>query len=108
MTAAAGRALFSGGGVQVVQVDRGRCAVLRFVGTNSGLLAEWTGKHLRGVKGAVAVNARELSGVDPEFVQVLLDHAAKKPMALVAPPKALVEILEQTGSRDRIPFFSGE
>ncbi len=49
MTAAAGRALFSGGGVQVVQVDRGRCAVLRFVGASSGLLVEWAGRQLRGV-----------------------------------------------------------
>jgi serine phosphatase RsbU (regulator of sigma subunit) len=108
MSAGAGRALFSGGGVQVVQVDRGRCAILRFIGAMSGLLVEWTGKHLRDAKTAVAINTRELTGIDAEFVQVLLDHAAKKPLALISPPKALIEILEQTGSRDRVPVFSGE
>ena len=108
MSAGAGRALFSGGGVQVVGIDHGRCTILRFIGANSPLLIDWTITALRAAKNAVAVNAREMTGIDAEFVQVLLDHAAKKPLALVSPPKALLDILEQTGSRDRIPLFSGE
>lgn len=108
MSSAAGRALFSGGGVQVVQVDQGRCAILRFIGANSPLLIDWTTTALRAAKTAVAINARELTGIDAEFVQALLDQAARKSIALVSPPKELIEILEQTGSRDRIPLFSGE
>jgi serine phosphatase RsbU (regulator of sigma subunit) len=108
MSAGAGRALFSGGGVQVVQVDRGRCAILRFIGANSSLLGEWTAKFLKSAKTAVAINARELTGVDAPFVQVLLDHSAKKQLALLSPPAALIEILESTGQSNRIPLFSGE
>ena|SRR5579859_2156094 len=108
MSLGAGRALFSGGGVQVIQVDRGRCAIYRYLGANSPLLIDWTASALRAAKTAVAVNARELTGIDPEFVQILLSHAAKKPFALVSPPKELIEILGQTGSLDRIPIFSGE
>ncbi|MBV8879630.1 MAG: serine/threonine-protein phosphatase [Planctomycetaceae bacterium] len=108
MNTGAGRALFSGGGVQVVQVDRGRCAVLRFIGANTPLLIDWTTSALRALKTPVALNARELTGIDAEFVQVLLDHATRKPLALVSPPKELIDILEQTGSRDRIPLFSRE
>ena len=108
MSAGAGRALFSGNGVQVVQVDRGRCALYRFIGANSPLLVDWTRGALRSAKGAVAINARELSGIDAEFVQTLLDAAAKKSIALACPPGPLMEILEQTGSGERIPVFSGE
>lgn len=108
MSAGGGRALFSGGGVNVVQVDRGRTAVLRFVGANSSTLAEWTANHLKSAKTAVAVNVRELTGVDAPFVQVLLDYAAKKQLALLSPPAALIEILESTGQSGRIPLFSGE
>lgn len=108
MSSGAARALFSGGGVQVIQVDRGRCAVYRFIGANSPLLIDWTASALRAAKTTVAINARELTGIDAEFVQVLLDRAAKKPVALACPPKELIEFLEQTGSLGRIPIFSGE
>jgi len=108
MSSGAGRALFSGGGIQVVQVDRGRCAIYRFIGANSPLLIDWTTSALRAAKTSVAINAREMTGIDPEFVQVLLDQAAKKSIALVSPPKELMEILEQTKSRERISIFSGE
>lgn len=108
MSSGAGRALFSGGGVQVVQVDRGRCAILRFIGANCSTLTDWTAAALKPLKTAIVINARELSGVDAPFVQVLLDQAARKQIALAAPPPALIEILESTGSKDRIPLFSGE
>ena len=108
MSSGAGRALFSGGGVQVVQIDRGRCSIYRFIGANSPLLIDWTRSALRAAKTSIAINAREMTGIDPEFVQVLLNQAAKKSIALVSPPKDLVEILEQTKSRERIPIFSGE
>src|SRR5579862_2994820 len=91
MSSSAGRALFSGGGIQVVQVDRGRCAIYRFIGANSPLLIDWTTSALRAAKTSVAINAREMTGIDPEFVQVLLDQAAKKSIALVSPPKELME-----------------
>lgn len=108
MSAGGGRALFSGGGVNVVQVDRGKTSVLRFVGANSSALSEWTANHLKTAKTAVAVNLRELTGIDAPFAQILLDHAAKKPLALLSPPPALIEILESTSQGSRVPLFSGE
>jgi len=109
MSAEAARALFTGGNSQVIRLDRGRCAILRFIGTNSKSLVDWLGQGLREFKGAVAINARELSGIDATFVQLLLDYAARKnTVALVSPPPELLEVLDQMSARDRLPLFSGE
>jgi serine phosphatase RsbU (regulator of sigma subunit) len=104
-----GRTLYSEGAAQVFQTDRGRSAILRFVGTCTPGLVEWLYRGLREVRIPVIVNARELGAIDPPFVQRLLDHAGRKhPIALVSPPAALIEILEQLVALDRIPTFSGE
>src|SRR4029078_9589965 len=109
MSAEAARALFTGGNSQVIRLDRGRCAILRFIGTNSQSLVDWLGQGLREFKGAVVVNARELSGIDAPFVQLLLDYASRKnTIALVSPPPELLEVLDQMSARDRLPLFSGE
>jgi serine phosphatase RsbU (regulator of sigma subunit) len=110
MTAAkAGRTLYSEGGAQVIQTDRGRSALLRFLGTCTPALGEWMFGALRGFRGAVIVNARELAAIDAPFVQRILDHAARKnPIALVSPPAAMIEILEQLVALDKVPLFSGE
>ena len=103
------RTLYSEGGTQVLTTDRGRSAILRFVGTCSPALVEWLYHGLREVRTPVIVNARELAAIDPPFVQRLLDHAARKhPIALVSPPAAVIEILEQLVALDKIPIFSGE
>ena len=108
-SAAAGRALFAGTGVQVVEVLRGRCAILRFTGNCSPGLTEWLFHGLKNLRSTVAINARELSGIDAPFVQRLLDHAARKlPIALVSPPAVMIDLLEQLVALDRIPMFSGE
>ena len=78
MSAEVARALFTGGNSQVIRLDRGRCAILRFIGTNSQSLVDWLGQGLREFKGAVVVNARELSGIDATFVQLLLDPKSKE------------------------------
>jgi serine phosphatase RsbU (regulator of sigma subunit) len=110
MSSAAGvRALYAGGGVQVIEVDRGRCAILRFTGACNPGLTEWLLQGLRNRKIAVAINARELTGIDAPFVQRLLDHAGRRlPIVLVSPPAELVDLLEQLSALDRIPIFSGE
>lgn len=109
MTAEAGRALFTGGNSQVIRLDRGRCVILRFFGTNSQSLVEWLNQGLREFKGSIVVNARALTGIDATFVQLLLDYVARKnTLALVSPPGALLEVLDQMVARDRIPLFSGE
>ena len=104
-----GRTLYSEGGAQVVQTDRGRSAILRFTGTCSPALVEWLYHGLKDVRTPVILNARELSGVDPPFVQRILDHAGRKhPIALVSPPAAMIEILEQLVALEKVPIFSGE
>lgn len=104
-----GRLLYSEGGAQVIQIDRGRCSILRFSGTCTPALSEWVTQTLRGLRAAVVVSARELAGVDAPFVQRLLDHAARKnPIALASPPRAVVDLLEQLVALDKIPLFSGE
>src|SRR4029078_3276346 len=109
MSAEAARALFTGGNSQVIRLDRGRCAILRFIGTNSQSLVDWLGQGLREFKGAVVVNARELSGIDATFVQLLLDYASRKnTIALVCPPPELLEVLDQMSARDPLPLVSGE
>ena len=91
-----GRTLYSEGGVQVIEIDRGRTAILRMIGTCTPALVEWMFHALRGYRGAVLVNARELASIDAPFVQRILDHAARKhPIGLLSPPAALIEILEQ-------------
>src|SRR5260221_14166466 len=109
MSSGIGTEIFSGGGAQVIRVDRGRCAILRFLGTCNPVLVEWMADALKGYRSAVAVNARELAAIDAPFVQRLLDHAGRKlPIALVCPPAGLIEILEQLVALDRVPMFSGE
>jgi len=104
-----GRTLYQEGGVQVIEVDRGRTAILRILGTCTPALVEWMFHALRGYRGAVLVNARELSAIDAPFVQRILDHAARKhPIGLLSPPAALIEILEQLVALDKLPIFSGE
>ncbi|HZE98190.1 MAG TPA: PP2C family protein-serine/threonine phosphatase [Planctomycetota bacterium] len=109
MNSGGGRSVFADAGTQVVQLDRGRCAILRFTGQCTPLLVEWTLKSLRPFKTPVAINARELSGIDAPFVQALLDHAGRKhPIALVSPPAAMIDLLDQMAAREKIPMFSGE
>src|SRR6185436_7300921 len=82
-----GRTLYQEGGVQVIEVDRGRTAILRILGTCTPALVEWMYHALRGYRGAVLVNARELSSIDAPFVQRILDHASRKhPIGLLSPP----------------------
>src|SRR6185295_8501633 len=104
-----GKTLYSEEGAQVLQMDRGRSAILRFIGTCSPALVEWVFHGLKGFRTPVIVNARELTDVDAPFVQRLLDHAGRKlPIALVSPPAAMIEILEQLVALEKIPIFSGE
>jgi serine phosphatase RsbU (regulator of sigma subunit) len=110
MTAAnGGRELYSEGGAQVIQIERGRSQLLRFTGTCTPALVEWMFHALKSVKTPVLVNARELAAIDAPFVQRILDHATRKhPIALVSPPPAMIEILEQLVALDKVPMFSGE
>src|SRR5688572_29707241 len=104
-----GKTLFSEGGTQVIQTERGRSAILRFVGTCTPALVEWLYHGLRTVRTPVIINARDLASIDPPFVQRILDHAGRKhPIALVSPPAGMIEILEQLVALDKIPIFSGE
>jgi serine phosphatase RsbU (regulator of sigma subunit) len=107
MTAA--ETLYSEGGAQVVQIERGRSLLLRFIGTCTSALVEWMFHAFKGLKTPLLINARELGAIDAPFVQRLLDHSARKhPIALVSPPRALIEILEQLVALEKIPMFSGE
>src|SRR5262245_4825767 len=104
-----GRTLYSEGGVQVLEFVRGRTSIFRFIGTCTPALVEWMYRALRGSRGAVLVNARELQAIDAPFVQRILDHAARKnPIGLLCPPAAMIEILEQLVALDKLPIFSGE
>jgi len=103
------RTLYSEGNTQVFQTERGRSAILRFVGSCTPSLVEWLYRGLREVRIAVIVNAHELAAIDPPFVQRLLDHAGRKhPIALVSPPAGMIDILEQLVALEKIPIFSGE
>src|SRR5436190_223730 len=109
MSPEVGRTLYTEGATQVFQTDRGRSAILRFVGTCTAGLVEWLYRGLRELRTPVIVNAWELGAVDAPFVQRLLDHAGRKhPIALVSPPAALIEILEQLVALEKIPIFSSE
>ena len=109
MSSEPARALFTEGSTQVFQTERGKSALLRFVGTCSPALVEWLYHGLRNVRIPVIVNARDLAAIDAPFVQRLLDHAARKhPIAIVCPPASMVDILEQLVALDKIPIFSGE
>ncbi len=103
------RTLYSEGNTQVFQTERGRSAILRFTGSCTPGLVEWLYRGLREVRIPVIVNAYELAGIDPPFVQRLLDHAGRKhPIALVSPPAGLIDILEQLVALEKIPIFSAE
>lgn len=110
MTAAdAGRVVYSEGHAQVIQADRGRSTIFRFLGTSTPELVEWMAPTFRGLKRPILVNAHALAGIGAPFVQRILDHAVRKhPIALVSPPAALVDILEQLVALDKVPLFSGE
>ncbi|MBI3857924.1 MAG: hypothetical protein HY293_19775, partial [Planctomycetes bacterium] len=102
MTAAdVGQTLYSEGGTQVIQVSRGRSSILRFHGPCTPELVEWMFLALKAARGAVLVNARELSAIDAPFVQRLLDHAGRKqPIGLLSPPAALIDLLQQLTAGD--------
>src|SRR5262249_26832179 len=98
-----GRELYSEGGAQVIQIERGGSHLLRFVGTCTPALVEWMFHALKSVKTPVLVNARDLASIDAPFVQRILDHAARKhPIALVSPPAPMIEILEQLVALDKV------
>jgi serine phosphatase RsbU (regulator of sigma subunit) len=92
-----------------VQVDRGRCSILRFTGSSTPEMVKWLSQSLRGFRHAIALNVRNLAWVEAPFVQKVLDHAGRRhPIALVDPPEAMVEILAQLCALDKVPIFSSE
>src|ERR1041384_2670328 len=96
-----GRTLYQEGGVQVIEVDRGRTAILRILGTCTPALVERMFHAPRGIRGPGP------SSIDAPFVQRILDHAARKhPIGLLSPPAAMIEILEQLVALDKLPIFS--
>ncbi len=106
---AAGRVLYAGSGVQVLRAERGRCVILRFIGTNTPELVRWLGSALKEIREPLLVNASALRSIDAAFAERFLDLAARKhPVAWVSPPPPLLDLLDQLSASGAIPSFSAE
>ena len=100
---------FEGAEARVLRVDRGRTALLRFVGACSPELSKWLPTGFKTLKQAVALNLRGLAGIEAPFVRKILDLAGRKhPLAFIDPPAPVLELLGSFAARDRVALLSAE
>jgi serine phosphatase RsbU (regulator of sigma subunit) len=103
-----GQLVYSTSEAQVTRLSRGPASIFRFTGACNPQLTGWLAGTLRETKGPAVLSLRALVSIDAPFVQALLDHGRKRPVAFVDPPDRAIEILEEVSALDRTPVLSAE
>ncbi len=101
-----GQLVYSASDAQVTRLARGPASIFRFSGACTSQLTGWLAGALREAKGPAVFSLRALGSIDPPFVQAILDHARRRPVAFADPHDRALEILEQVS--DRTPVLSCE
>lgn len=100
---------FAAGEARVTRAERRRAALLRFSGPCSAELLAWLPDAFKGLRHALVLNLRGLSGIEAPFVRKILDLAPKKPpLALADPPDVVLGLLDSFSARERVALLSGE
>jgi serine phosphatase RsbU (regulator of sigma subunit) len=103
-----GQLVYSTSDAQVTKLSRGPASIFRFSGACSAQLTGWLGGALKETKGAAVFSLRALTAIDAPFVQAILDHGRKRPVAFADPHDRALEILEEVSALDRTPLLSCE